>query len=407
MLKNVVFYYPSKRIGGAQLLFHRCADWLTKISELTVFYVDYEDGYIKNHNQNENIIFVDNKKLIIPAESVVIMPLTFLLRCNGFFNLEDVQLTKYLFWSIHPLNLTAAFLIKDRFVLPYLFKIQARKRLVSLIDKGLIRFMDYQNYHSLCSSFCIPEQDIVYLPIPFGDGKGIVQRPIINGYSSEKKELSFLWLSRLMPDKLSLILTLFDELDLLETDRSIVLHIVGDGDCEEVVAKESLNHKYKTILHGRVSGDDLDSLIDTIDIGVAVGTSALEIAKRCKPVIVGVACKRDEKNRKISNNAQKQYILLSQQIGFTVGAPVAYTPGQKPFANLVQDIISAYDSKAYDCWNYIQQKHSIDKVGEFLLAGIMQCYSVNADDMNKDLYCLKKTLFPIAKFISKLRKIVS
>lgn len=406
MTKNVYFYYPSRRVGGAQLLFYRCADWLTQVNGLKIFYIDYVDGYIKSHQENSNIIFVNKSSYKILDNAIIILPLSLLMTYKKIFDLSAQNKARFLFWSIEPYNFTWAFILNGKFILPKIVYKKAGIKIERLSRLGIIRYMDYHNYHSMYSSFHIKEDpEVNYMPIPFGDDNRFISYHERKNDIIDQQVLSFLWLSRLMNEKIQLIINLFHELDNLKLGKKIVLHIVGDGDCEELIRKEALSHdNFTTIMHGRVLGNELDTLIDSIDIGVAVGTSSLEIAKRFKPVIIGNPSLYNELGNRMDETHSKEYILLSQEIGFSVSHPGHYISGQLPFEDLCKAIISDYERKAYECWQYVKDNHSMESVGNRLLEGINQCYSVDHIVMKKELESLTQRLWLPMKVISVLRR---
>ena len=49
MPKSITFLYPSKNIGGAQLLFARLANHISTKTQTKVQVVDYVDGFLKEY----------------------------------------------------------------------------------------------------------------------------------------------------------------------------------------------------------------------------------------------------------------------------------------------------------------------------------------------------------------------
>lgn len=406
MIKNIVFYYPSRRIGGAQLLFYRCAEWLSSLKRYNVSYIDYVDGFVRGQLDKTNIAFIDQADIIIPEYAIIVLPLSRIMTYNRIFGGRINDTTRFLFWSIHPHNITDAFTIKNRFLLPPCIRNSAGRTIDTLSEMGVIRYMDYQNYDSVYSAFHLKEKSgIAYLPIPFGDEEQFVASPVHRQNNCDV--ISFLWLSRLMGEKTQMVTDLFVELEHLDLGKDIVLHIVGDGEDEELIKQESLKYGFKTIMHGRMYGLDLDTLIDSVDIGVAVGTSALEIAKRCKPVIVGAPSLYYEDGGHVKEKRNKEYIVLSQQTDYSVGGPQFYTPGQRTFNDLCHDILHDYEKYSKDCCDYVLYNHSMSKVGEALLSGFDKLSLLAQKDMIHQLEKLRLKMVIPMKIIGMLKRVMS
>ena len=74
---NIVFYYPSRIIGGAEFLFLNMANRLSVQTTHKIFYVDFKDGFPRSQIK-ESVEIIDYNKdspTRIPADSVVVMQL--------------------------------------------------------------------------------------------------------------------------------------------------------------------------------------------------------------------------------------------------------------------------------------------------------------------------------------------
>ena len=113
---RIVFFYPSKILGGAELLFYRVAKELNA-SGRTVAYVDYSDGFVANRLKEDGlgieVIKYDNTSINeFTAEDVLILPANFARVISNLY----VSSTKcrLIFWVIHPENLVPKLPIKNK-----------------------------------------------------------------------------------------------------------------------------------------------------------------------------------------------------------------------------------------------------------------------------------------------------
>lgn len=105
MIQNIVFYYPSKIIGGAELLFIRNAIKLSIDTEYPIYYVDYSDGISVGLLQKSSVKLIEYKgcKTVIPSKSLLVAQLNQISNYDSLLKKSDN--VRFLFWSLHPLNL--------------------------------------------------------------------------------------------------------------------------------------------------------------------------------------------------------------------------------------------------------------------------------------------------------------
>ena len=381
-MKNVIFCYPSKKIGGAQLLFIRCADYLSKHAEFNIYYIDYIDGFARKELENSNVEFINyevGKKNLLIEHSFLIVPLSYINIINDNFVLTNRNF--FLFWSISPYNIVCKIKFKNYFIISK----ATRKKIGNIINElsqiGVIRFMDYSNYISASKAFLFTCNNIKYLPIPIEDNN---LNDIINIEEKEisKSKITFLWLSRLDSDKANTLVTFMNEIESLSSDYSLVLYVAGNGNELEYLKQISSKYTYDINFLGKIYGKELDLFIDeNIDIGIAMGTSALEIAKRGKPVIV-----KGLLNKVFDSNQLKDYIFLHEEYGFSLGSPDFYYEGQNTFNNKVNQIIQDYKLISENCYNYVFKYHTLTNVGNELIDTINQISNLNSEDIISKLH---------------------
>lgn len=366
MLNNVYFYCPSKKIGGEQQLYIRCANYIVSHTKVQVYYFDYSNGYAQDH-LSEDIKRIDCIGLSsyeFPPDSLLIIALSFANTIFDIFKLKEKPIGfRLLFWSLQPYNLTGKILIQNKynFMLPSQ-KRAFRKTIESLCSEGVIRFMDYNNFHTVKKVFGIKNNNINYLPVPINDEN---IRPIhdLSYNRIHDDRFSFLWISRIDQDKKHTLMTIINELEEVNKTIPCNLYVVGDGNAFDDVKQFVSSKTIKVEFMGRLFGSELDSFIDNeIDVGVGMGTSGLEISKRGKPVIMKMVLPKTLKSGVI-----KDYIFLHQEYGYSLGSPDFYTEGQSDFLSKIKELQYNYPHCAREDHEYTIRNHSIVTTAELLI----------------------------------------
>jgi len=173
------------------------------------------------------------------------------------------------------------------------------------------------------------------------------------------------WLGRLDKDKIYSVIVILNEIESSIFKSKITFYIIGDG--SELNALKALirSYNFRIILVGRLFGEDLDKFItEKIDIGIAMGTSALEISKRAVPVIL------IDVYSKILDSKYLRYDLFHQIKDYSLGQ--IYFSKQMDrrkyhFDELLNLIIENYDYHAQKSFLYVKENHTIEIVSIKLL----------------------------------------
>src|SRR5690606_38187984 len=130
----------------------------------------------------------------------------------------------------------------------------------------------------------------------------------------ENEKIRIGWISRLMRHKNKVLSILVD--DICASPYPIELTIIGDGKDRKYMENYVTRKKVGNIkFAGRIDTNHLQEyLIQNIDLGVSVGTSALEFAKACIPTILAPAAAQ---SRYFSKH-RAGYAWLHQANGFDV-----------------------------------------------------------------------------------------
>lgn len=356
MRKNIYFYCPSKKIGGEQQLYIRCSEYLSIYTNFNIYYIDYEDGFARNQLLDTKVQFIEyikGKKIQIKPCSCVVVALAYVDEINSIMVYDESD--NFLLWSLQPSNLTGKLLIKNKYLvmLPSL-KRKFKEVVSALCYDGTIRFMDYNNYFTVNKFLNVDIDDVNYLPVPIDD-KSIRELNDFDFHQLLGDKVNFMWLSRIDQDKKYTLLTMMGELRNIYDRVPCRLYIVGDGNALKEIKMFSKECPYEVVFKGRIFGNELDDFIDTnVDIGLAMGTSALEIAKRGKPVIMKTVLPKV-----YAPGVVKDYIFLHQQYGYSLGSPDKEAPGQSDFLIKIQELQSNYSELAQNDYEYTRSNHSL------------------------------------------------
>lgn len=362
---SITFMYPSRRIGGAQLLFIRLAVELSKRDAIVVNVVDYQDGFLaaqlSNYNK-VNILPYSNGCVAISEETVFITPL------SNFSDLRylikgDFNKIKILLWSIHPTNIDYVFASNGRKWFKNVLPVKNFLKLLS--DLGNIVYMDEANFLAAKKVINLEGQpEFLQVPLEIKDYK--------SGVKDQSDKINIAWLGRISYDKIFSVLKIVDEIKTLENSDQMVLHIIGTGEkldqLEIYLKKSGINY----FLAGTLVENDLSSYMNkNIQIGVAMGTSCMEFATRKIPVFL-----IDFSEEKFPDNIK--YNWLHETQNYTLGSDIKEATKRN---HTFQQLLNLYKNDSNigeQCYEYVVSNHDITKVAEKL---ILHCEVLKATDV--------------------------
>ena len=377
---SITFMYPSRRIGGAQLLFTRLAIELSKKDKIVVNVVDFPDGFLASQliNYNKvNILPYTNGCVTINEETVLITPL------SNFADLKylikgDFSKIKILLWSIHPTNIDYVFASNGRKwfknVLP------AKNFLKLLSDLGNIVYMDEANFLASKKVIDLESQpEFLQVPLEIKDYK-----PEVKGNSDK---INIAWLGRISYDKIFSIIKIIDEIKALDNFDQMVFHIIGTGEkleqLEVYLKKSGINY----FLAGTLVENDLSSYMNkNIQIGVAMGTSCMEFATRKIPVFL-----IDFSEEKFPDNIK--YNWLHETQNYTLGSDIKEATKRN---HTFQQLLNLYKNDSTigeQCYEYVVRNHDITKVAEKLISHFEVIESTDVAAFNKAQNLLNPPLY--------------
>ncbi len=304
---NIIFFYPSKNIGGAQLLFCRLGEFIVKkySERYRVHYIEYKDGFARKYFSDiEKIYYIDyytDKEVRIDYLNNVhlVSPLNFIYKVDLFVKNSN---TKLFFWDLHPLNLISVSeyfsvfyskcnLKKIEFIYPLLEPIR-RKKVSKFLEVGIsqggVHFMSENNWSFYREIFNLKALNTMFLPIFLPKKTSFTLK---EKKYKEGQAIQLSWLGRIDTDKVDLLKRFLIDLSLV--GRKFVIHIIGGGNeyCNLLKNIDTFqNDQLEVVFVGKLYGDELYKyLIDNIDIHFGIGTSVLEGSILGLPSIVGVS----------------------------------------------------------------------------------------------------------------------
>lgn len=288
-MRNIIFYFPYREVGGVSLLFKRLSALI--VDSRKVFLVDFVDGFMGKDCPND-VQFIDIQSTIqYPKNSVLI------LQSLVPWNIKDIDKfsldTSIFFWNLHPLNLYPhifsihspnswkALLSKLLVPLSFLRKYKLQKFVDYLVAHNALVFMDDANYKTTAKYFTkinIPKN---ILPIFSNPGNLISRIP--------GKVLRCCWIGRIVDFKVHILLHLIERLNIAACEAGpIEMIVVGDGDAIQFLKQSVIklnNIKIKFI--NNIESYKLDKFLDdNVDVLFAMGASALEGASKGIPTFI-------------------------------------------------------------------------------------------------------------------------
>ncbi|MBY3673514.1 hypothetical protein DLR69_15520 [Vibrio paracholerae] len=363
-MKKIVFYYPSMNIGGAQLLFVRLANEISKLSGYSASVVDFLDGYIANNiNINVSHIIYENKsRPKVPADCIVVTPISNII--NVYNKIELKENIKFIFWGIHPEN-TIDILRGARYLRKFgqfgetilkLINIRCylsiRRAILLGLSKNSVVFMDSANRDRTFKFYNIHQTYNSFLPIPVP-----VESELQDGGAVSKRSVA--WIGRLSSEKIHSLIYSMTELDKI---GKFNFHIVGDGKYRHLLNSQCYKN-LNIIYHGYIKNTGLSRLLLDNKIGLvfAMGTSVLESGMMALPSILV-----NPSYEPISPNYSPDWIYEAQD--YTLGK-FEYNSKDLSFRDMINDYL--LDDKnliGLKCRDYVLRNHSLCSVTSKLLA---------------------------------------
>lgn len=287
--KRIVFFFPSKTLGGAQTLFIRLIKRL-HADGFKLGYVDFSSGTMrKSLAQYTDIQFIDfelmgSNGLHLEPQSIVITGFNFINLVSLYFQ-PNVQ---FLFWFLSPYNLPIRNLSR---------KLKVKLEEIALIKRS---YKGFYNYTTALDAECVYFMDGLcfelngepntkydpYLPLYLDLPKSE------KTYDVSSTRLNLSWVGRIdLSMKYHCVVYLIQQFEFIKKNpkyKDVTLIIIGDGAGGEKIRNLcSSSHYNKDIkLIKSIPYNDLHSyMLKNIDVVFAHGTTCLESASLAIPTV--------------------------------------------------------------------------------------------------------------------------
>jgi hypothetical protein len=352
------------------------AEYLCKHSSGETAVIDYGDGFIHTYladTAHRFLPYDGTTKTAVDDSVVVVTSLSFLAQINTMLNLSED--TRLFFWDLHPYNLVENLALSKVYKkisvthagrLATVVEPVRRAKLARAVDEGLassgLVFMAERNY-SFNRALLGIARGPTYLPLPIDARHGIhVDTSIGNYRYVNGASVEIGWLSRLAPDKMAALLRLMrdvQEYQQCSGDRSVRVHIIGDGGEAARIAHLAISLGIEVKMPGRIDGHSLTEYVRrNVDIGFGMGTSALEFAARGIPTVLTLGSFHED------FNLPKPYRWLFDAEGYNVSSE-AGTGGAavRGFSDIIEDYsVGRAADLGENCLKYVWRNHEISHV---------------------------------------------
>lgn len=273
--ERVYFLFPVYLIGGGEIFVCRVIEYLCAYTDIKVGIIDFPDGTLSRTCRK---FFADEDIDYINYESAV-------------WNLKDNSVifagADHL-GTVKPLRgENVRICVIDWELLTgwdILFEKRTKTKIAKLLKKtNGICFMDAGCYMAGCDQLKqkFPEN---YMPLYF-------YTPARETYEKEtpENEINLVWLGRFAGSKEMSVYNIIENFAKYKTDKKKVFHLIGNGPSEQNIRSfaRRYDNEIRFVFPGiLIGGEQVRYLMKNADIGVAMGTSVLNIAALGIPVIV-------------------------------------------------------------------------------------------------------------------------
>jgi hypothetical protein len=380
-----MFFFPYRGIGGVSVLFSRMATVLAEEYGFRTIAVDFSDGHMAKTLASSQCVrlvpFEVGQELVIGPDIILVMQS--ILPYNIRPELRIHPDTRIVFWTLHPFNL-----VQTIIPLPWCRNLQTRYRsldqvagrtffrglhgrlrsfVLAMAQKKSIFFMDGPTLRTTQEHLNLRIPDPVIVPVS-NDFAGAEPR------TSKRREIKgpiqFVWMGRLCDFKIYILQYAARRLSEIAARRrlSIELHVMGDGPESGQLEELHLGHAWFQLRKlGTMLGKERDEyLLHHADVLLGMGLSALEGAKLGIPTIL-----LDFSYGPISGDYRFRWLFDARDcsLGEVITAE-HYEKGNDSLNDLVNAVLSDYDSLAIRTFAYYFTHHSITTVCKKFVAAL-------------------------------------
>ncbi|PLX67352.1 MAG: hypothetical protein C0602_10540 [Denitrovibrio sp.] len=386
--QNLFFFFPYRGVGGVPVLFLRLAHHIETLDIYNIYLIDYDDGYMsENYDKSKSITFIKyspQDNINFKDDDIVVfqsMPLWGMPP-----NLIFSDKTKLIYWNLHPYNMFGyASSIGKRFknefvqtivklIFRYVIYGKDRKAVRVFDRKKSIFYMDGENFEQTRRWLNVKLQNELYLPLIVDNIENIKTQ-----YNPNHKDLNCIWIGRIGDFKVHILIYVLKKLNELaeKNNLNIKFLIAGMGEFLELL-KESVKDLDKITINyvDYIAPDNLKDYLREMDIGFAMGTAALDLAKYGLPTVL-----LDFAYENIEDDYKFDWIYNTKN--YTLGREISSRLCEKDnqsLENIMHELSDNFQSVSCKSFEYVNNSFNIqDNVLKFL--ELVQ----NADLMYSDL----------------------
>ena len=373
MPSNFFLYYPPMLLGGAEVLFARIADELSRTG-VNVTLADDSTGKYRKLVKSSTIEFYPlpdkrPKPVSLSNDTCILTSTLHYPHLYKFFDPKSNP--KVIGWSIHPRHLFRSLPIigarafrneyLTTFINKYIFRNEwrsARNLLLDAANKKSIAMMDIENRSANEKLFDLNLLGTRYLPIPTDPQLSIWPREYLYD-----RGLVLGWLGRLCDFKTHSLIRVLKDLD--ECVRSSRFKIdnfliAGDGPEFKRIKKFTKTLGFNCSFEGSVAPENVKDIFRSVNIAFAMGTAALDLAAMSIPV-----CLVDASYGPIPDGYRYRWLFETKD--YNLGA-VLNNNKRYPLENthrledILFDLVEAPEDKGQMCQIYVKSKHNLRSI---------------------------------------------
>lgn len=380
---NFLFYYPSRKIGGSEILFARLSLALSQLGHI-IFVVDYKNGFVSNFLNTQKSSYThiecdDSETAIVPrnVEVIVVYPWHF----TTLSKLKVPPTCRLLIWEVHKSFWNFGFPQKT-----------LKSQIYSLLMKSICQKLVFDR------GLLVLEQDSLDLAKSIGikhlDRIGIVPIPVNNSQYARIRVLSqdklrFVSIGRAVEDKIIPAIWAFN-LITINFSNAVFSFITDD-----VISAKAIWERLDPTSFGNVvflpekQNEILDQYLnEQADIVIAMGTSVLEAGKLGIPAII-----LDVGTWPYPADAKVR--LLCENKNCNLGSTTPTNLVGYDICHLIDMIIANYSEYSRKTLDYVQSTHNIETCSK--------CFVVAAKETSLYYNKFNKILaFKLVRFFIRL-----
>lgn len=375
--KNIIFFRPSRIVGGCEYLFIRLAKHIAENYGYSVKYIDYKDGFARKQLEHSRISFIDyveNERINLNSSGYLITNLGSIYSLYKSVNVPDS--IKLFLWNVYVYDCLLPMPFLGYFISRFNPKLREVKKFINFLYKSDINkvkqtintlsennaivYMDQPNFET--TQFCLnlTEESPKLLQIPAMDSEVKSKTG-----PADSETINIGWLGRLANFKVYSLLNVIENADKYaqENNKKVRLHIIGKGPRAELIEAYSPKKNLELVFLGTMIGEELDSyLANKIDVLFAMGTSCLEGARlRIPSVVIDFSYGPFP--------STYRYNWLYETEGFGLGRDIQEMagPNKHSFDEIIQTSYNNKHTVGEQCYRYFKKNHSIDSVAQKLV----------------------------------------